>query len=179
MIKKIFKIEIIIPLIYILLIVYYIFKNDFIFLRYGWIILAVLGGFEDSQTSLISDSWSLGIGLGGICNAVIFSHINSSILSFAITGVFYFILFLVFKNGFGLGDVIFSLALSLWLNPLAILIFFWIAAFSSLVFAFPKILENINTYEKISLPFTPFLAFSGIITYFYGEKIILLLQTLI
>lgn len=168
--NKYLKFEIIIPLLYLLLIFCDYYTKNFLFLSYGWILLAVCGGIEDAKTSMISDSWSIGIGFGGILHSFLFHHSTESILSFIITFTFYTILYFLFKNGFGLGDVIFSLSLSLWITPIQIILFIWIASLSSLVFVLPKIFIKQNT-SKTSIPFAPFLAFGSIVTYFYGIEI--------
>ena len=176
--KKFLKIELIIPLLYFLSVLPCFILNNFTFLSYGWIIPAIFGAYEDLKSSLISDSWSLSIGICGLFHAFIFSHIKYSLLSFILTGVFYLIIYFLFKKGFGAGDVIFSLALSLWLNPKYILFFLWISAFSSLIFIFLYFLICKKHFKK-NIPFIPFLYIGGIITYYYGYEIYLIIETIL
>ena len=71
-----------------------------------------------------------------------------------------------FNRGFGFGDIVFILALSFWLNILALAMTVFLAAVTMLII-FMIFKKQFNWTRKTILPFGPALSFFGIIVEFF------------
>mgnify|MGYP002816576525 CR=1 FL=1 len=70
------------------------------------------------------------------------------------------------NRGFGFGDIVFILALSFWLNTLALAMTVFFAALTMIII-FTMYKKKCNWTQKTRLPFGPALSFFGIIIEFY------------
>ena len=133
--------------------------------------LSCLGsiGTLDLSLRLLPYCLTLSLTLAGMIKRTFVSadYLDTLILTF----ILIFILFsrkfsTSFNKGFGFGDIVFILALSFWLNTLALAMTVFLAAVTMLII-FIIFKKQFNWTPKTRLPFGPALSFFGIIVEFF------------
>lgn len=139
-------------------------------------ILLLFPAVEDGKTGYISDDWSLLIAISGMITSWQMGHGWESVLSALIIWALYGLLWLIRKDAAGMGDVLLSGAIVLWLTPIFALLFLWLASMLALVWAGWICLYERNTKRR-GVRFAPFLALGGGIAYGLQEWVGLSLFT--
>lgn len=114
--------------------------------------------FIDFDTMLIPDSLNLLVFAGGFIIALrnsFFEHILSSLFSFLI----FLIMYKIYREGMGLGDVFLAGSLGMMLGFFPMILTMLVASFSGIIYALIKSKGKINM--KLKIPFGPFLSISG------------------
>ena len=147
----------------------------------GWSIvllaLLLLGpAIEDARSGYISDGWSLLLAVSGIVTSWQVGHGMESLASVIFLLALYGLLYVIKKDAAGMGDVILSAAVSLWLTPVFALLFLWLASVLALSWYGLVFLYERNTNRK-GIRFAPFLALGGGIAYGLQETVGLSLFT--
>ena len=147
----------------------------------GWSIvllaLLLLGpAIEDARSGYISDGWSLLLAVSGIITSWQAEHGIESLLSSFFLLVLYGLLYVIKKDAAGMGDVLLSGVIVLWLTPVFALLFLWLASMLALVWVGWICLYERNTKQR-GVRFAPFLALGGGIAYGLQEWVGLSLFT--
>ncbi len=134
-------------------------------------VLLLLGpAIEDARSGYISDGWSLLLAASGIITSWQAGHGIESLASSIFLLALYGLLYVIKKDAAGMGDVIFSAAVSLWLTPVFAFLFLWLASVLALSWYGWVFLYERNTPRK-GVRFAPFLALGGGIAYGLQETV--------
>ena len=140
-------------------------------------VLLLLGpAIEDARSGYISDGWSFLLAVSGIVTSWQAGHGLESLASSIFLLVLYGLLYVIKKDAAGMGDVILSAAVSLWLTPVFAFLFLWLASVLALSWYGWVFLYKRNTPRK-GVRFAPFLALGGGIAYGLQETVGLSLFT--
>ncbi len=140
-------------------------------------VLLLLGpAIEDARSGYISDGWSLLLVVSGIITSWQMGHGLESVASSIFLLTLYGLLYVIKKDAAGMGDVILSAAVSLWLTSVFALLFLWLASVLALCWYGLVFFYERNTHRK-GVRFAPFLALGGGIAYGLQETVGLSLFT--
>lgn len=119
-------------------------------------LIIIAGATIDMHYYILPDEGALVLVIGGI----LYSFLNDksmliTILSVMTVGTITYGLRLISHKGFGLGDVKWFSAISMWLTPWEIICFFYVA------FCVGSIYLLLTSYRNRYIPFGPFLCFGG------------------
>lgn len=129
-------------------------------------LLLCFPAWEDWNTRLISDAWSLALlGLGLIWQPFDGRRL---LFSYAVLAAFWLILYACKRGGAGMGDVGLSAAVVCWLTPGEVVLFLWFSSAVGVLCLLPLYLMK----RQREIPFAPFLAAGGIMAYVWGQQII-------
>lgn len=129
-------------------------------------LLLCFPAWEDWNTRLISDAWSLALlGLGPIWQPFDWRRL---LFSYAVLAAFWLILYACKRGGAGMGDVGLSAAVACWLTPGEVVLFLWFSSAAGALCLLPLYLMK----RQREIPFAPFLAAGGIMAYVWGQQII-------
>ncbi len=104
----------------------------------------------------------------------IFFLFNLNLSSVIITTSILFILWLLtllLKKSFGLGDMLILLALGLVLSLKEYVVFFWISIFSALLYAILAGIIQRKNMKKVKIPMVPFFTISFLVSSIWGIEI--------
>ena len=136
----------------------------------GWYSVVLYGllllgpAIEDGRSGYISDDWSVLLAFTGLISSWQQGYIGESMVTAGVLLLLYGLVFLWRREAVGMGDVLLSVAASLWLTPLFGICFLWIASISALVFYGGCFLFCQSLASK-GVRFGPFLALGGVIAY--------------
>ncbi len=125
---------------------------------------------EDARNGYISDGWSMLIAAAGLVNSWQAGHSVESFLSALCILMVYGALYLIKREAAGMGDVLLSAACALWLTPVFVFLFLWLASVLALVGYGVLFLWERNEKRK-GIRFAPFLALGGVIAYGLQEMV--------
>ena len=131
---------------------------------------------EDGRSGYISDGWSLLIAISGMITSWQMGHGWESVLSALIILALYGLLWLIRKDAAGMGDVLLSGAIVLWLTPVFALLFLWLASMLALVW-YGLVCLYERSVARRGVRFAPFLALGGGMAYGLQEMVGLSLFT--
>ena len=131
---------------------------------------------EDGRSGYISDGWSLLIAISGMITSWQMGHGWESVLSALIILALYGLLWLIRKEAAGMGDVLLSGAIVLWLTPVFALLFLWLASMLALVW-YGLVCLYERSVARRGVRFAPFLALGGGMAYGLQEMVGLSLFT--
>jgi len=163
-------IEFITGLIFVIAFIYYGFSLLYLkFIIFASILIVI--SIIDLKTMEIEDSpLYFGFFMGVIFLLIEKNYLNT-LYGIIIVGVIFFLIIVLSKGGMGGGDFKLSFLFGLYLGFPKIIPWFFL---SFLIGFFPAIFMLITkkATRKTPLPFGPFMAISGIITFLYGNQII-------
>ena len=129
-------------------------------------LLLCFPAWEDWNTRLISDAWSLALlGLGLIWQPFDGRRL---LFSYAVLAAFWLILYACKRGGAGMGDGGLSAAVACWLTPGEVVLFLWFSSAAGALCLLPLYLMK----RQREIPFAPFLAAGRIMAYVWGQQII-------
>lgn len=136
----------------------------------GWYTVVLYGllllgpAIEDGRSGYISDDWSVLLAFSGLISSWRQGYIGESMVTAGALLLLYGLVFLWRREAVGMGDVLLSVAASLWLTPLFGICFLWMASVSALLFyGFCCLFERSLAIKGVR--FGPFLALGGVIAY--------------
>jgi len=104
----------------------------------------------------------------------IFIFFNFNVISLVLTGsilLLLFLLTLILKKSFGLGDMLILLALGLILPYKAYVTMFWFSIFTALLYAVLVGIMKRKSMKKVKIPMIPFFMVSFLISAIWGAEI--------
>jgi len=137
-------------------------------LRWCLLPLLLLPAWEDARSGYMSDLWSVVIAAAGVARAAMSGHLPSAAGSLLLVGAVYGILYFFFRNGVGTGDIFLSLAVSVWLAPLAAAFFIWLSAAAASLAGVIFVAAGKKSWSD-GLRFGPFIALGGGAAYVWQE----------
>lgn len=107
-------------------------------------------------------------------SVLIFIFFNLNTISLIVTGgilLLLFLLTLILKKSFGLGDMLILLALGLVLSYKGFSVMFWFSIFTALLYAISVGVIKRRSVKKIKIPMIPFFMFSFLVATMWGVEI--------
>jgi prepilin signal peptidase PulO-like enzyme (type II secretory pathway) len=138
-----------------------------------FLLLLLLIAWIDWKTGYILNELTYGGYLVFICVQAgrSLAHLGDYLLVSLLTFLFLFLL-AKFSKGLGLGDAKLMAMCALVIDWPSIILAFWLATISGLLYVSILQLRGTEVHRKLSLPFGPHLALGVYISFIYGERVL-------